>query len=166
MEIFQQVTLRSILWLATLWAVLIVGIIGCGDDVNDDSDDNDWIGTWAIETINGETLEQAFERRGTYPSVVTNSWKFNSNGTFEWELGFKYEPKEEDSKVVGEQSSKLSGTYDLFGLSFALIFTEGTGSANIEGQKEWTGIWSRKGDILTLNIEDEEEDVTILLKKK
>lgn len=37
---------RSFFWLVCLHAVLIIGIIGCGGD-----DDNEWVGTWEIETI-------------------------------------------------------------------------------------------------------------------
>ena len=42
---FGQVIPRSFLWLASIWTVLIVGIIGCGGD-GDSEGDTDWVGTW------------------------------------------------------------------------------------------------------------------------
>ena len=72
---FGQAIPRSFLWLVSLWAVLIIGIIGCGGD----DDDNDWVGTWAIETIDGQNFEQAlgesFGEEEVNVSIVTNSCK-------------------------------------------------------------------------------------------
>ena len=54
---FQQVIPRSLLWLVSFCAALIIGIIGCGGD----DDDNEWVGTWAVETIDGKNLQQQFD---------------------------------------------------------------------------------------------------------
>ena len=48
-----QVITRSLLWLASTFAVLIIGIIGCGGDGDDG---NDWVGTWAMETVDGQNI--------------------------------------------------------------------------------------------------------------
>ena len=40
---FGQVIPRSFLWFVSLCAILIIGIIGCGGD----DDDNEWVGTWS-----------------------------------------------------------------------------------------------------------------------
>ena len=59
---FQQVTPRSFLWLVILCAVLIIEITGCGGDDNETDDDNEWGGTWSLETFDGQTLEQVMEK--------------------------------------------------------------------------------------------------------
>ena len=58
---FQQVIPRSFLWLATLYAVLIIAMIACGSDDNG-ADDNEWVGTWSLDTFGGQTLEQVLEQ--------------------------------------------------------------------------------------------------------
>ena len=56
---FVQI-IRSSLWLVSLFAVLIIGIIGCGGG---EDDDNEWEGTWAMESVDGESFEQAVEKK-------------------------------------------------------------------------------------------------------
>ena len=82
---FQQVIPRSFLWLATLGAVLIIGIIGCGGD----DDDNEWVGTWAVETIDGTNVHAQFEAFALLAksfgeevdiSYIDN-WTFDDDGT-------------------------------------------------------------------------------------
>ena len=48
MFIFSANNLRSFLWLVC--AVLVVGIGGCGSD----DEDQPWVGTWSLQTIDGE----------------------------------------------------------------------------------------------------------------
>ena len=93
---FGQVIPRSLLWLVSFCAVLIIGIIGCGGD--DDDDNNEWGGTWAMETVDGQSLEQSFSgdfgEDGINVSITTNNWTFNDDGTMEAEIGLKIEAKE------------------------------------------------------------------------
>ena len=160
---FGQVIPRSFLRLVGLCAVLIIGIIGCGGDDND----NEWGGTWEIETIDGQSLDQSFaegEELGVDISIVTNSWTFNDDETMEAEFAVKLETKEGGSEFSVQSSVKLMGTYSLSGSNYTLtITTEGEATTFFGGADEDTGTWSRSGNTLTLNSDDGE---TIVFKKK
>ena len=172
---FQQVIPRLFLWLVSIWAVLTIGIIGCGGD----DDDNEWVGTWAIESSDGVSIEQAFVEgfgfeegeEGIDLSLVTNSWTFNSDGTMEAELAIKFEVKEQGLELFsGEGSIKMMGTYSLSGSSYTLIPIEVEGTGLLEGEAEPvgptdedTGTWSISGNTLTLNYDD---GSTMVLTKK
>ena len=151
MNIFQQIIPRSFLWSATLWAILIFGIIGCGGDDNEIDDDNEWVGTWSLDTFDGQTLEKVLEQElgteGVTVSIVTNSWTFNDDGTLEAEISFKIGNQGGDSAFAITSSSKTTGTYSLSGSNYTLTLEE----IPIASLKESTGTWSREGDILTLN---------------
>ncbi len=162
------------MWLVSIWAVLTIGIIGCGGD----DDDNEWVGTWAIETIDGQSFEQGFaEEFGDVIelSITANEWTFDSDGTMEMEFGMKFEVKEQGLDVSGEGSMKMTGTYVLSGSSFTLTPTEVEGTGLFEGEvgevgtvgptDEDTGTWSRQGNTLTLNTASDDGG-TIVLKKK
>ena len=164
---FQQVIPRSFLWLVSLCAVLIIGIIGCGGD---EDDDNEWVGTWAMETVDGESFEQAFfGEEGVNASIVTNSWTFDNDGTMEMEFAMKFEVKEEGLELSGQGSMKMTGTYSLSDSNYTLthIEVEGTGIFKEDPPfgptDEDTGTWSRKGNTLTLISDD---GTTIVFKKK
>ena len=151
MNIFQQIIPRSFLSLATLCAVLIIGIIGCGGDDNETDDDNEWVGTWSLDTYDGQTLEQVLEQElgteGVTVSIVTNSWTFNDDGTLEAEISFQIGNQGGDSAFAITSSSKTTGTYSLSGSNYTLTLEE----IPIASLKESTGAWSREGDTLTLN---------------
>ena len=160
---FQQVTPRSFLWLVILCAVLIIEITGCGGDDNETDDDNEWGGTWSLETFDGQTLEQVMEKElateGVTISIVTNNWTFNNDGTLEAEIGFKLGNQGGDSAIAITSSSKATGTYSLSGTNYTLTLEE----IPIVSLKESTGTWSREGNILTLNSDN---SGSIAFKKK
>ena len=169
---FQQIIPRSFLWLVSIWAVLTIGIIGCGGD----DDDNDWVGTWAMETVNGQSLEQTlaeiFEDADAEIefSITPNEWTFNNDGTMEAKFGMKFEVKGQGLAFSGEGSIKMMGTYTLSGDSYTSTPTEVEGTGFFEGKvgivgptDADTGTWSRKGNTLTLNSED---GSTTVFKKK
>ena len=163
---FQQRIPRSFLWLATLYAVLIIAMIACGSDDNGDdngADDNEWGGTWSLDTFDGQTLEQVLEQElgteGVTVSIVTNSWTFNDNGTLEAEISFQIGNQGGDSAFAITSSSKTTGTYSLSGSNYTLTLEE----IPIASLKESTGTWSREGDILTLNSDN---GGSIAFKKK
>ena len=158
---FGQVTPRSFLWLVSTFAVLSIGIIGCGGD--GDEDDNDWGGTWRLETVDGQSWDQALEEEfgeEANVSIVTNNWTFNSDGTVDVEFAIKFEVKEEGLAISGEGSMTMKGTYSLSGSNYTRTLTEGEGTgifSELEGplgEEEETGTWSRKGNTLTLNSDD------------
>ena len=41
--------------LVCLYAVFALGLSGCGDDEGS----NDWVGTWKLDTVDGESFEQS-----------------------------------------------------------------------------------------------------------
>ena len=65
---FRQVIPRSFLWLISLYAILIIGITSCGSD----DDNNEWVGTWSLNTVDGESIEQGFQEEEVNISIVTN----------------------------------------------------------------------------------------------
>ena len=162
----HQIIPRSFLWLVSLCAVLIIGIIGCGGDESSDDNgagDNEWGGTWSLETFDGQTLEQVLEKElateGITISIVTNNWTFNNDGTLEAEIGFKLGNQGGDSAIAITSSSKATGTYSLSGANYTLTLEE----IPIVSLKESTGTWSREGNILTLSSDN---SGSIAFKKK
>jgi hypothetical protein len=170
-KMFGQVIPRSFLWLVGLYAVLTVGIIGCGGD---EEDENEWGGTWEIETIDGQSLDQSFAEdfgdAETDLSITANDWTFDSDGMMEVEFGMKFEVKEGGLTVSGKGSMKMIGTYTLSGSNYTLTPTEVEGTGLFEGEVESvgltdedTGTWSRSRNTLTLNSDD---GTTIVFKKQ
>ena len=163
---FGQVIPRTSLWLVTLCSVLIIGIVSCGGG----EDENEWVGTWALETVDGVSFEEGFEEEGVNASINTNNWTFNSDGTMDVEIAMNFEAKEEGLELSGQGSIKMTGTYSLSGSNYTLIPTgvEGTGLFKEEVEPvgptdEDTGTWSRKGNTLTLISDD---GATIVFQKK
>ena len=163
---FQQGIPRSFLWLVSLFGALIIGIIGCGGD------DNEWVGTWATESISGESLEQLFAEEfgdteiGFELTITANQWTFNNDGTMEMELAMKFELKEQGIALSVESSMKMTGTYFLADNTYTLTFTEAEGTGLFEEEVETgedTGTWSRSGNTLTLHSDDSS---TVVLKRE
>ena len=157
--------------LVCLYAVFALGLSGCGDDEGA----NDWVGTWKLDTVDGESFEQSMleleayaeEHDGLEISAIAHTWTFDDNGTFEMEFAFSYEIEEGGVQLEDINSLKMMGTYSLSGSNYTLtrekttvsgwIFTVAFG---LDGDAEEdevdtdTGTWSRKGDTLTLTSED------------
>ena len=162
---FQKINLYSF-WVFSLCAALIIGIIGCGGD----DDDNEWVGTWTLESIDGEALELAFAEEGVDVSIDPNSWTFNDDGTMEVEFGIKLELKEEGLEIAAEGAMNMTGTYALSGANYTLTPIEVTGTGlygedvePVGPTDEDTGTWARNGNTLTLNSDD---NSTIVFQKK
>ena len=151
---YGQVIPRSFLWLVSLCAVLIIGIIGCnggggggsfGGSFGYEEDDNDWVGTWALETVDGQNWAQFLVEDGANISIITNDWTFYNDGTLEADVVFELEPK--GDKVI-TISNRARGTYTLTDSIYELKF-EGT-----DFFKDSTGTWSSTWSALTLNSDD------------
>ena len=175
---FQQAIPRSFVWLVSMWAVLTIGIIGCGGD----DDDNEWVGTWELVSVDGETFEEAIadeegEELGIEFSIDPNSWTFNDDGTMEVEFGVEFEVDEEGLAFSLQGAVKMIGTYSLSGDSYTMKITEVvevTGLFEDFEEEELspidstdddadTGTWHREGDTLTLNSDD---GSIVVFKKK
>ena len=147
---FQQIILRSLLWLARLCAVFVIGIIGCGSN-DGGEEDNEWVGIWSLATFDGQTLEKVLEqelgREGITISIITNNWTFNDDETLEAEIGFRLGNQGSDSATALTSTIKTAGTYSLSGSNYTLTLEE----IPIASLKESTGTWYREGNTLTLN---------------
>ena len=165
----RQAIPRSFLWLVSISVVLTIGIIGCGGD----DDDNEWVGTWAINSIDGESIEQTLaegEELGIDFSIVPNTWTFNDDGTMDAEFGIEFEAKEEGFTISGSGGMRITGTYSLSGSRYTLTPTTVEGTGILEGEPspiglsdKDTGTWSRSGNTLTLTSDD---GSAIVFKKK
>ena len=144
---FQQAIPRSFFWLVSIWAVLIIGTIGCGGDDDGDGDsDSEWVGTWSLESLDGQNYEAFWAALGF--SIVTNNWTFHNDGTWEAEL-----------ILEGLAAVKSMGTYSLSGSNYTA-----TGLSDaLEGTEADTGTWSREGNHLTITSNG---GTVIVLKKQ
>ena len=145
---FGQVIPRSFLWLIGFYAILIIGITGCGGDDDDGDGDSgsEWAGTWSLESLDGQNYEAFWAALGF--SIVTNSWTFHDDGTWDAEL-----------TLEGLPAVKSMGTYSLSGSNYTA-----TGlSEALDGTETDTGTWSRTGNNLTIFSND---GTVIVLTKK
>ena len=169
---FQQVTPR-LLWLVSLCVVLIIGIIGCGGD-GDNEADTDWVGTWYLESVDGTSIQQQLtvfkQLAAAFGQVLeisyADDWTFNDNGT--WHRNTTYEVDEGN----GQETTSIEGmgTYTLAGSSYSLTVTEVTGDVETDAieleldfEEIVSGTWSRNGNTLTLTGDD---GTTLSFKKK
>ena len=169
---FQHINLRSFLWIVTLYAVLIIGTLGCGRD------DDNWVGTWSLETVDGQSYEQLFAEdfgeEDINASLVTNNWTFNSDGTMELEVAMKFTGEVDGVDASVNISSEATGTYSLSDANYTLTITSGTTiittpegteteSFTAEDADTDTGTWSREGS--TLSIFSDDGDILVFKKK-
>ena len=156
------------LLVVSLYAVFMLGLIGCGDD------DTGWSGTWALATVDGESPERIIGADGDLiVSITTNKWTFDSDGTMQAEVGYKFQGQERGAAVTGTISTKFNGTYFLSGFDYTLsmsILTVGqtitaAGVENIQetDTDEDTGTWSRTGDTLILTSDYDDDLVFVKL---
>ena len=131
--------------LITLYAALIVGLSGCGDD----DDANKWVGTWITETLDSQSAEQFAEELGIAPADFTVYWTFHDDGTWEVEMG------------LGGIRFAMTGTYSLSGFNYEITATENPFFSDLSLSE--TGTWSIKGDTLTLTADG--GTVTVLIKE-
>ena len=146
--------------MASIWTVLIVGIIGCGGD-GDSEGDTDWVGTWSLESVDGTNIRQQLDQfeqlAGAFGQVLkitfADDWTFNDDGT--WHRETAYEVDEGD----GPETTSIEGwgTYSLSSSNYALTVTEVTGEVETDAidielhfEDLANGTWSINGDTLTL----------------
>ena len=172
---FGQAIPRSFLWLVSICAVLIIGTIGCGGD----DDDNEWVGTWSLETVDGQNVSAQFEAfkllaaafGETVDISYIDDWIFNGDGTWRREVTLDIETADDRETT----SFEVMGTYSLSGSNYTLTVTGGDVQAltaagvEVENETDFdfeeitAGTWSREGKSLTLNSDD---GTTIGFKKK
>ena len=116
----------------------------CADRCESDVDNNEWVGTWSLETIDGQSMEQNYSYFGD-ATIVANTWRFNSDGFLEGEFAVKIAPKQVDSGELEIGSIKLTGTY----------FRSGSNDTLSNGVAEATGFFAPSGDSGGLSISEE-----------
>ena len=117
--------------------------------------DNDWVGSWSLETIDGETLELPFPPPDPNITVSTyrNEWIFRNDGTWSAEILFEltYTDQGALSLINGGQ---MNGTYELSGQEYKLMLQAGGGFFLETPDEDDTGTWERVDDTLTLHSSD------------
>ena len=119
-----------------------------------EDDDNEWVGTWALETVDGQSWGQFLVEDGVNIFIITNDWTFYNDGSLEAEVVFELEPKGDKIITI---PNKARGTYSLTDSIYELKF-EGT-----DFFKDSTGTWSSTWSALKLNSDD---GTTIVFGKK
>ena len=116
---------------------------------------NEWVGSWSLETIDGEQLELPFPPPDPNITVSTyrNEWIFRNDGTWSAEILFEFTYTDQDalSLINGGQ---MSGTYELSGQEYKLMLQEGGGFFLETPDEADTGTWQRVDDTLTLHSSD------------
>ncbi len=96
-------------WLVCLCGVL-VGITGCDEvvDLNlENEGDNDWVGTWSLESVDGQDWGTNIPLIG---GDIEDKWVFHDNGT--WEL--------EATLTALEETGSFKGTYTITDTTFSM----------------------------------------------
>ena len=112
-------------------------------------ENEEWLGTWSIESIGGKPIGQYMADRGSFDIFISWNWTFYSDGTFNSSL--------HQDTGQGIITTRISGTYKIDGDRYETKQTEAIMSMNaasvpiLTGTLSQTGRWYRIGDTLTLN---------------
>jgi len=147
---------RSFLWFVHLCTVLIITVIlGCnegggsgslfGGDYEDN--DNEWVGTWELTTVDGQSWERFLAEDGANVSILTNNWEFFNDGTLEVIVEFQIETEED---VIIPVVHEAGGTYILTDTGYTLKFN-GVGTDFFQNS---TGTWLSTRHTLKLTSDD------------
>ena len=109
---------RSVLWLLGTFAILTIGITGCGDGESE-AGSNEWVGTWSLETIDGQSMEQNYSYYG-HATILANTWRFNSDGSLEGEITVRIAPKQGNVGTLEIGSIRFTAAYFLSGSNYTL----------------------------------------------
>ena len=166
MKTFKPVT-PCLLVFVSLWiSFLMIGITSCGED-----DDNKWVGTWTLETVDGESTQAQFEAiELLFESLAeafggdetdidisyTDEWTFDDDGAWDREatiVALNFDDTIETISIEGV------GTYSLSGPNYTITLKSVQGHDSDLGTVQEidfgyedtdTGTWLINGDILTL----------------
>ena len=149
-------------WLVGLCAVLAIGIIGCGG--GDSEDDNELVGTWTLQSVDGATIQQTIDQFKQLAAAFgqeieisyTEDWTFESDGM--WRRASTLVAPNEAGEVEAN-SFEATGTYSLSGSNYSITITGTMGEDATEGVQAdidfdfadvLIGTWSVDGSTLTL----------------
>ena len=149
-------------WLVSLCTVLAIGIISCGD--GDSEDENELVGTWTLESVDGATIQQTIDQFKQLAAAFgqdleisyTENWTFESDGMWRRESTL-VAPNE--AGEVETSSFEAIGTYSLSGSNYSITITGTTGvdpTEDIQADIDFdfadiiNGTWAIDGSALTL----------------
>lgn len=183
MKIFKTISHCLLVFWVSL---LMIGITGCGED-----DDNEWVGTWTFESVDGESIELLYSDISESITLLyaeelefsetdleltwtaTHNYTFDSDGMWEAGLTMKFEAKGEGSDFSRQGSIRITGTYAISDTNYTMtpmelevtgVFKDlGLEAALFDTSDEDTGTWSRKGNTLTVKSDD---GSVIVMKKR
>ena len=122
----------------------------------EDNDASEVIGRWAVQSIDGDPIDKAFEEAELFEGAEilgVSEWTFYDDGRWHWVTAFEIGTEDPFSSSF---SFKIGGTYTITGSSYTLIFDEET-IALLEIQPSdatTTGTWLRADSTLTLSHDD------------
>ena len=149
-------------WLVSLCIVLTIGIIGCGGGEGDD--DNELVGTWTLESVDGATIQETIDQFKQLAAAFgqdleisyTEDWTFESDGMWRRESTLV---APNDAGEVETSSFEAIGTYSLSGSNYSITITGTTGAdptEDIQADIDFdfadiiNGTWAIDGSALTL----------------
>ena len=158
---YRRVNLYSP-WLVNLFTVLAIGFIGCGGGEGDD--DNELVGTWTLESVDGATIQQTIDQFKQLAAAFgqeieisyTEDWTFESDGM--WRRALTLVAPNEAGEVE-TNSFEATGTYSLSGSNYSITITGTTGvdpTDDIQADIDFdfadiiNGTWAIDGSALTL----------------
>ena len=122
----------------------------------EDNDASEVIGRWAVQSIDGDPIDKAFEEAELFEGAEilgVSEWTFYDDGRWHWVTAFEIGTEDPFSSSF---SFRIGGTYTITGSSYTLIFDEET-IALLEIQPSdatTTGTWIKAGSTLTLSHAD------------
>ena len=156
---FLKINLYSF-WLVSLCATLIIGIAGCGAD-----DDNEWVGTWTLDTVDGVSVDAQFEIIEQFAKAFgeeieisyTEEWTFDADGMWHRESTLV---APNDDGIAETTSFETTGTYSLSNSNYTRNITSVSGydvssfdtveGIDIDEDFSDSGTWLINGNTLTL----------------
>ena len=130
--------------LIVLCVMLIIGITGCGLN-----EDNEWSGTWTIESIDGVNFELADALLEILDISIERFLTFDNDGTWDAEITTEGWGESVTDSATGDYS--LDGSnYVMSGSGDIFLAIKDDVSLLKTGSFEDAGTWVRKGDTLTI----------------
>ena len=120
-------------------------------DMEEEEEPNAWVGTWSLESVDGEPFSDLFTDDEEILSAYSH-WTFDADGTWEVEFTIEYEYPN-GGQLRGLISVEASGVYTLDGSNYVMIVADDP-DLFFEGDNRHTGTWVRVDDTLTLTDAD------------
>ncbi len=154
---FKQVRFYKFM-LVILCAGLMIGVSGCSED----EEDNPWVGTWSLETFEGESVESQIAEAKLVATIFgieisySDMWTFHEDETWQRDITIMVDEITESYEVMGTYALS-DANYTLTPMSSTIPVEETDTGDDLDtlgstfGNTEIDiGTWSVEGDTLTL----------------